>query len=114
LSQRNSAGEASEAIMKVALFTQDMSGGAFGAVFSGLANALAANGVAAIELLTVKGDMARPEHPFPARAGHIRLPGGGWAGALWSLRRHLLRFRPDEREKSPREGISSSHSLVPP
>ena len=81
--------------MKVALFTQDMSGGAFGAVFAGLANALAANGVAAIELLTVKGDMARAEHAFPSQARHRRLPGGGSAGAIAALRRHLLSARPD-------------------
>jgi glycosyltransferase involved in cell wall biosynthesis len=81
--------------MKVALFTQDMSGGAFGAVFSGLANALAANGVAALELLTVKGDMAAPEHPFPATVAHVRLPGGHSLHALPALRRHLLRSRPD-------------------
>ncbi len=81
--------------MKVALFTQDMSGGAFGAVFSGLANALAANGVTAIELLTVKGDMAAPEHPFPATVAHVRLPGGHSGLAIPALRRHLLRSRPD-------------------
>ncbi len=68
--------------MKVALFTQDMSGGAFGAVFSGLANALAANGVAAIELLTVKrrhggagasvsgGGRSRPPAGRPLGARH--------------------------------------------
>lgn len=81
--------------MKVALFTQDMSGGAFGAVFAGLAHALAANGVAEIELLTVQGDMSAAEHPFPAQARYVRLPGGGSAGAIWPLRRHLLRARPD-------------------
>ena len=59
--------------MKVALFTQDMSSGTFGAAFSGLANALAANGVSAFELLTVRGDMAAAEHPFPAGARHVRL-----------------------------------------
>ena len=75
--------------VKVALFTQDMSGGTFGAVFSGLANALAANGVAAIELLTVQGDMRAAEHPFPPQARHVRLAGGGSAGAIWPLRRHL-------------------------
>ncbi len=81
--------------MKVALFSQDMSGGTFGAVFSGLANALAANGVSAIDLLTVRGDMAAAEHPFPAGARPIRLAGGGSAGAIWPLRRHLLDARPD-------------------
>jgi glycosyltransferase involved in cell wall biosynthesis len=81
--------------MKVALFSQDMSGGTFGAVFSGLANALAANGVSAIDLLTVKGDMAAAEHPFPAGARPIRLAGSGSAGAIWPLRRHLLDARPD-------------------
>ena len=81
--------------MKVALFTQDMSSGTFGAAFSGLANALAANGVSALELLTVRGDMAAAEHPFPAGARHVRLAGGGSAGAIWPLRRHLLRARPD-------------------
>ncbi len=81
--------------MKVALFTQDMSCGTFGAVFSGLAGALAANGVSAIELLTVRGDMAATEHPFPAGARHVRLAGGGSAGAIWPLRRHLLSTRPD-------------------
>ncbi len=81
--------------MKVALFTQDMSSGTFGAAFSGLANALAANGVSALELLTVRGDMAAAEHPFPAGARHVRLAGGGSAGAIWPLRRHLLAARPD-------------------
>ncbi len=81
--------------MKVALFSQDMSGGTFGAVFSGLANALAANGVSAIDLLTVQGDMAAAEHPFPAGARPIRLAGRGSAGAIWPLRRHLLDARPD-------------------
>jgi glycosyltransferase involved in cell wall biosynthesis len=87
--------------MKVALFTQDMSGGAFGAVFSGLANALSANGVAALELLTVKGDMARAEHPFPPQARPVPLPGGGSAGAIAALRRHLLRARPDALISGP-------------
>jgi glycosyltransferase involved in cell wall biosynthesis len=81
--------------MKVALFSQDMSCGTFGAVFSGLANALAVNGVTAIDLLTVRGDMAAAEHPFPACARAIRLAGGRSAGAIWPLRRHLLRTRPD-------------------
>lgn len=81
--------------MKIALFTQDMSGGAFGAVFAGLANALASNGIEELELLTVKGDMAAPEHVFPAGARHVRLPGGGSAGAIPALRRHLLDARPD-------------------
>ena len=81
--------------MKVALFTQDMASGTFGAAFSGLANALAANGVSALELLTVRGDMAAAEHPFPAGARHVRLAGGGSAGAIWPLRRHLLAARPD-------------------
>ena len=66
--------------MKVALFTQDMSGGTFGAVFSGLANALAANGVSAIELLTVQGDMSGRRASVPGQARHVRLPGGGSAG----------------------------------
>ena len=81
--------------MKVALFTQDMSGGAFGAVFAGLASALAANGVAKLEPATVKGDMARAEHAFPPQARHRRLLGGGSAGAIAALRRHLLSARPD-------------------
>jgi glycosyltransferase involved in cell wall biosynthesis len=81
--------------MKVALFSQDMSCGTFGAAFSGLANALAANGVTSIDLLTVRGDMAAAEHPFPAGARPIRLAGGRSAGAIWPLRRHLLRTRPD-------------------
>jgi len=87
--------------VKVALFTQDMSGGTFGAVFSGLANALAANGVAALELLTVQGDMSAAEHPFPPQARHVRLPGGGSAGAIWPLRRHLLSARPDALISGP-------------
>lgn len=87
--------------MKVALFTQDMSGGAFGAVFSGLANALAANRLAEIELLTVQGDMAAAEHPFPPQARHVRLAGGGSAGAIWPLRNHLLRARPDALISGP-------------
>jgi glycosyltransferase involved in cell wall biosynthesis len=87
--------------VKIALFTQDMSGGAFGAVFSGLANAFAANGVTEIELLTVQGDMSRAEHPFPGDARHVRLPGGGSAGAIWPLRRHLLTARPDALISGP-------------
>ena len=76
--------------MKVARFSQDMSSGTFGAAFSGLAHALAANGVRTIELLTVRGDMAAAEHPFPVGARPIRLAGGRSAGAIWPLSRHLL------------------------
>ncbi len=81
--------------MKVALFSQDMSCGAFGATFSGLAHALAANGVSAIDLLTVRGDMTAAEHPFPAAARPVRIAGGGSAGAIWPLSRYLLATRPD-------------------
>jgi hypothetical protein len=81
--------------MRVALFSQDMAGGAFSTVFAGLAWALAENGIEAIELLTVKGDMAAAEHPFPAPARPVRLAGGGSAGAIVPLARHLSRSRPD-------------------
>ena len=81
--------------MKVALFSQDMSGGAFSTVFSGLAHALAANGVGAIDLLTVKGDMGAPDNPFPPAARSVRLPGGGSARAVWPLGRYLEQARPD-------------------
>jgi glycosyltransferase involved in cell wall biosynthesis len=79
----------------VALFSQDMAGGAFSTVFAGLAWALAENGIEAIELLTVKGDMAAAEHPFPPAARPVRLAGGGSAGAILPLARHLRRSRPD-------------------
>jgi glycosyltransferase involved in cell wall biosynthesis len=81
--------------MKIALFSQDMSSGAFCTVFAGLAHALAAHGVDAIDLLTVKGDMAAPDYPFPPVARPVRLPGGGSARALWPLRRYLEQAQPD-------------------
>jgi glycosyltransferase involved in cell wall biosynthesis len=81
--------------LSVALFSQNMSGGAFGAVFAGLANALVANHVTAIDLLTVQGDMTAAEHAFPATARPLLLPGGGSAGAIPALRRHLETSRPD-------------------
>lgn len=56
-------------IEKVALFTQDMSGGAFSTVFSGLSQPLAENGVEEIELLTVTGDMAAPRTRSRRRRG---------------------------------------------
>jgi glycosyltransferase involved in cell wall biosynthesis len=81
--------------VRVALFSQDMAGGAFSTVFAGLAWALAENGIEAIELLTVKGDMAAAEHPFPPSATPVRLAGGGSAGAILPLARHLRHARPD-------------------
>ena len=98
--------------MKVALFTQDMSGGTFGAVFSGLASALAANGVAAIELLTVQGDMARcrarrsrPRRAHRPPAGR-RLGGRDLAAAPPSAERAPGRADRRADHPQPRRGAS--------
>ena len=80
--------------MRIALFSQTMATGAFATVFSGLAHALASNGVEAIDLLTLKGDMAAPVHPFPSTARAIRLSGGSSWRAIPALRRYLQAERP--------------------
>ncbi|HEX6141248.1 MAG TPA: glycosyltransferase [Geminicoccaceae bacterium] len=88
--------EACQTLRHVALFTQDMSGGgAFTTVFASYARALARSGVRKIDLVTVRGDPARSEIPFPDRSRAVPLGGGGAGGAVLPLARYLEREQPD-------------------
>lgn len=79
---------------RIALFSQDMAEGAFCSVFAGLAHALSSVGAGPIDLLTLKGDMTAPERPFPETARPVRIEGGGSAGAILPLARHLGAVQP--------------------
>ena len=81
--------------MKFALFTQSMDFGAFSTVFSGLANALAENGVTEIDLLTLAGDIRDSEHAFPPHSRSVPIAARGSAGAVPPLRHYLEQAQPD-------------------
>lgn len=81
--------------LKVALFSNNVSWGAFAAVFSGLSWALSLNGVASIDVLYYNGHVDRMTHEFPAGVNFIQLKGGRGLRIMGELRRYLDRANPD-------------------
>ena len=86
---------------RVALFSLDLATGTYASAFSGLAHALVAGGVEAIDLVSVRGDMTAPRRPFPSGARVHVLERRDSATAIPALARYLTRHQPSHLIAGP-------------